>query len=139
MSTGLARVASAGKSAPRRSAVSVEIDGNSSPDRSHASAQRMPSPPAFVRMPTRLPAGSGWSVSRAARSRTSSRVSTRRTPAAWKSASTAASDPAMAAVWEPAARAPERLVPLLIASTGFARATRWAILPNLRGLPNDST
>ena len=60
------------------------------------------------------------------------------TPACLKSASTAASDPASAAVCELAALAPARETPLFIARIGFRRETRRASRPNLRGLPNDS-
>jgi hypothetical protein len=64
----------------------------------------MPRPPAFVRTPTRLPFGSGWEESSVATSINSSSDVARVTPAWWKSASTPASDPASAAVWELAAR-----------------------------------
>ncbi len=60
------------------------------------------------------------------------------TPAWWKSASTAASEPASAAVCEPAACCPVVVVPLFIARIGFLRASRRAMRANLRGLPNDS-
>ena len=62
----------------------------------------------------------------------------RSTPAWWKSASTAASDPASAAVWELAAFAPAAVAPAFSARMGFRRATRRDSRPNLRGLPNDS-
>ena len=71
-------------------------------------------------------------------SSSSSSVRARSTPACQKSASTAASEPASAAVCELAARAPARLVPLRIARIGFERATRPATRANLRGFPNDS-
>ena len=61
------------------------------------------------------------------------------TPAWWKSASTAASEPASAAVCELAARWPVAVVPLLSARIGLVRATRRASRPKRRGLPNDST
>ena len=61
------------------------------------------------------------------------------TPAWWKSASTAASEPASAAVCELAARWPLAVVPLLSARIGLVRATRRARRPKRRGLPNDST
>ena len=83
------------------------------PAASHASAQRMPSPPAFVSTATRRPRGSGWRESSAATSSSSSSVSARRTPVWRKSASTAASEPASAAVCELAARAPGRGVAAL--------------------------
>jgi hypothetical protein len=60
------------------------------------------------------------------------------TPAWRNSASTAASEPASAAVCELAARAPAPVVPLFTARIGFVRATRRASVPNRRGLPNDS-
>ena len=65
-------------------------------------------------------------------------VPARMTPACANSASTAASEPARAAVWELAARAPALVVPLFIARIGFFRATRRAIRPNRNGFPNDS-
>ncbi len=65
-------------------------------------------------------------------------VPARITPAWWKSASTAASEPASAAVCEAVARWPARVVPLFIARIGFLRASRRAMRANLRGLPNDS-
>ena len=68
--------------------------------------QRMPRPPAFVSTATRRPGGSGCVDSSAATSISSSSERARMTPAWWKSASTAASEPASAAVWELAARAP---------------------------------
>ena len=95
---------------PRREAaassaarVSAASSGSSSPCASQASAQRMPSPPAFVTTPTRLPCGSGWLESSAAASISSSSVRARRTPAWRKSASTARSEVASAAVCELAA------------------------------------
>ena len=91
---------------------------------SHASAQRMPRPPAFVRTPTRRPRGSGWLESRPATSTSSSSVRARSTPAWWKSASTAASEPASAAVCELAAFAPAAVAPAFSARIGLRRATR---------------
>ena len=67
---------------------------------------RMPRPPAFVSTATRGPGGSGCDESRAAASSNSESVRMRSTPAWRKSASTAASELAIAAVWEAAARAP---------------------------------
>jgi len=66
------------------------------------------------------------------------RTFARMTPAWWKSASTASSEPASAAVCEPAAFAPARVRPPFMARIGFVRATRRARRANLRGLPNDS-
>ena len=66
-------------------------------------------------------------------------MSARITPACRKTASTAVSEPARAAVCEPAALRPARERPLFIASTCFSRARRRAMRANLRGLPNDST
>ena len=60
------------------------------------------------------------------------------TPAWRKSASTAASEPASAAVCELAALMPASVVPPFIARIGFVRATRRAMRANARGLPNDS-
>ena len=69
MSTGFARLASAGSSAPSAATVSSPSAGSSSPAASQASAQRIPSPPAFVRIATRGPAAPA--ASRAARRRRS--------------------------------------------------------------------
>ena len=98
--------------------------GSSSPAASQASAQRMPSPPALVRTATRRPRGSGWLERSAATSTSSSSVRARMTPAWRKSASTAASEPASAAVCELAARAPAAVVPAFSARIGLLRATR---------------
>ena len=118
MSTGLARLAAAGMNARVGNGLSAS-EGSSSPAASQASAHRMPRPPAFVSTPTRRPRGSGCRDSRAARSSSSSSVRARSTPAWWNSASTAVSEPASAAVWELAARAPVAVLPLFIARIGF--------------------
>ncbi len=112
--------------------------GSDRPAASHASAQRIPSPPAFVTTATRRPRGSGCDENKAAASISSSSVRARSTPAWRNSASIAASDPASAAVCELAARAPAAVVPAFSARIGFRRATRRASRANLRGLPNDS-
>ena len=138
MSTGFVTLASAGsiaRSLRRDAAVSA---GNVSPDASHASAHRIPSPPAFVSTATRGPAGSGCRDSSPARSISSSSVRTLITPAWWNRASTAVSEPARAAVCDPAALAPAVVAPALRAITGLWRETRRARRANLRGLPNDS-
>jgi hypothetical protein len=139
MSTGFATLASAERSAVSSASVSVESAGRSRPAASHASAQRIPSPPAFVRIPTRLPCGSGWVERSVATSISSSSDEARITPAWRKSASTAVSEPARAAVCELAAFAPAAVAPLLSASTGLRRATRRATRPKVRGLPKLST
>jgi hypothetical protein len=59
-------------------------------------------------------------------------------PEAANKASTAASEPARAAVWELAARAPAAVRPAFIATIAFVRATRLATRANFRGLPKDS-
>ena len=138
MSTGLVKLASAESSAARISRVSSDSSGNSSPDASQASAQRIPSPPAFVSTATLRPSGSGWLESSVATSIISSKDVARMTPAWWKRASTAASDPARAAVCELAARWPILVVPLFSARIGLRRATLRASWPNRLGLPNDS-
>ena len=61
------------------------------------------------------------------------------TPACRKRASTAVSEPASAAVCDPAAALPDAERPLFIARIGFLRESRRAIRANLAGLPNDST
>ena len=133
MSTGFSTLPSAGRNSRRRSAVASVRCGSSSPAASHASAQRIPRPPAFVSRPTLRPRGSGCEERTAATSTSSSSEVARMTPACRKSASTAASEPASAAVCELAARWPEVVVPLFSASTGFLRATRWARWPKRRG------
>ena len=109
--------------------------GSSSPFAEHASAHRIASPPAFVTTATRPPRGSGCDESIAAASRNSERLRARSTPAWRKSASTATSELANAAVCDTAARAPAAVAPPFNASTGFFRATRRAILPKRNGLP----
>ena len=104
-----------------------------------ASAQTTSGPRALAMIATPLPVGSGCSDITAAASSRSSSPSQRITPALANSASTVESDAAInAPVCEDAARAPALVRPALTASTGFARATRRATRPNLRGLPNDS-
>ena len=139
MSIGFARLASAGMSASSRVRVSSASGGSARPAASQASAHMIPSPPAFVSTATLRPRGAGCVESSVATSMSSSREPARMTPAWWKSASTATSAPARAAVCEPAARAPLGVVPLLTARIGLLRATRRASSANLRGLPNDST
>ncbi len=138
MSTGFAVLASGGSRPARPSLVSGESSGSSRPAASHASAHRIPSPPALVRIATPGPRGSGLLERRAATSTSSSKVPHRMTPAWRNSADTAASDPARAAVCELAARAPACVTPLFIARIGFVRATRRAIRPKRLGLPKDS-
>ncbi len=139
MSTGLVVDASCGRCVPSRRRV---LDGSGSTRNaaaSHASAQEIPGPPAFVTMPIRFPAGSGWPASRAATSNSSPTVAVRITPAWRNSASTVESDAASSApVWDMAARAPAAERPLFTAITGLRAATRRAICPKRRGLPNDS-
>jgi len=98
----------------------------------------IPGPPAFVRIATRGPFGTGWYARRSAVSKSSSIVSVRITPLCWKSAATAASDPARDPVWDDAARAPLTVRPLFTATIGFRRATRRASWVNLAGFPKDS-
>ncbi len=59
MSIGFATLASLGSTAASASRVASVSVGSSSPAASHASAQRIPSPPAFVITATRRPRGSG--------------------------------------------------------------------------------
>ena len=92
----------------------------------------------MVITPTRRPAGSGWLERSAAASTSSSSVVARSTPAWWKSASTAVSEPASAAVCDPAAREPAGVEPAFRARIGLRRATRRATREKVRGLPNDS-
>ncbi len=81
------------------------------PRPAHASAKRIPSPPPFVTTATRGPLGNGCVERMRAASRNSESVRARWTPACRKSASTAASELARAAVCEAAARAPAALAP----------------------------
>jgi hypothetical protein len=138
MSTGFATLASDGSNAVSLNAVSSESAGSSRPADSHASAARIPNPPAFVSTATRRPSGSGWADRSTETSTSSSRLSARITPAWWKSASTAASELVSAAVCDPAAFAPADVRPVFSARIGFERETRRAMRANLRGLPNDS-
>ena len=138
MSIGFAVLASCGSTAARAARVSSDSCGSSSPAASHASAQRIPRPPALVRTTTRLPWRGGRLEKSAATSMSSSRVPHRVTPAWWKSAETAASEPARAAVWDEAAREPAPVTPLFIARIGLVRATRRAMRPKRLGFPNDS-
>jgi len=131
-------LAAAGRMDRSRACVSAENSGNTMPAASQASAHRIAGPPAFVTMPTRRPRGNGWLPRAAARSNISSSVSARMTPVSRNRASTATSFAARAAVCDPAARPPACVRPVLIATTGFRRLTRWAIRANRRGLPNDS-
>jgi len=85
-----------------------------------------------------LVGGSGCLERNAAASTSSAGVFARMTPAGRKSASTAASEPASAAVCDWVARAPAPVRPPLRARIGLRRATRRARRPNFHGLPNDS-
>ena len=121
-SRGSPRAGGARASAARVS--SVEL-GSSSPAASHASAQRMPRPPAFVSTATRRPRGSGWressdgGVERAPRAcRRAARPPggrARRPRRPSRRARRCASRP-------PSAR--RSVVPPFIARIGFRRATR---------------
>ena len=93
-----------GERVPRLLAASGKLE----PAASQASAQRMPSPPAFVSTATRRPRGSGWLTGAPRRRRAPRACRARITPAWRKRASTATSEPASAAVCEPAARCPAR-------------------------------
>ena len=125
MSTGFARLASAERRLASCPRVSSANSGSSRPTTSQTSAHRIPSPPALVRMPTRRPLVSGWLESKAPTSISSSSDVARITPAWWKSASTAASEPASAAVCELAARCPARVVPLFRARIGLSAPPAW--------------
>ena len=80
MSTGFATEGTAGKSAWSRARVNSLKRTTESPAASHASAARMPGPPALVTMATRPPRGNGCADKHAARSNISSIVSARITP-----------------------------------------------------------
>ena len=106
MSSGLRIDASAGKSGASRATVAGARSGSSSPLASHASAARMPGPPALVSTAVRRDLGAAWTENPMARSKSSSIVPARSTPAWASNASTAASLAASAPVWDDAARAP---------------------------------
>ena len=120
MSTGFATLASAGSTERSAATVVSESGVSSSPEASHASAQRMPSPPAFVRTATPARRGRGCVEKSVATSISSSSDPARITPAWRKSASTAASEPASAAVCELAARRPARRGAALQGEDGLA-------------------
>ncbi len=88
---------------------------------------------------TRSPAGSGCSASSSPVSKSSVMVSTRTTPACWKSASTVTSrsPEAVGGTAWPGGRLPVCRAPLTT-TIGLAWASRRAIRVNLRGLPKDS-
>ena len=138
MSTGLATVASSGRSAARCWRVCSLSGASSKPSSAQASAHRIASPPAFDRIATRLPWGSGWVATSWRTSHSSCRVCARITPACSNSASTARSEPASAAVCDIAARSPIVVDPLFSARTGFCLATRLAMRAKRRGFPTDS-
>src|ERR1700694_2914318 len=139
MSTGLPLDAAAGKNAASSARTFSENGGTTRPFASHASAHRIAGPPALVRMPTRLPAGSGWLPIRRAVSKSSARVSVRITPACWNSASTVTSEAESSApVCEEVARLPACVRPPLTARIGLLWLTRRATRANLRGFPSDS-
>ena len=126
MSTGFAVDASTGRSAASVERVSSGRTGNSRPAASQASAQRIPSPPALVSTATVGPSEPAGSRGGRRRRELLTRVSARSTPAWRNTASTAVSDPARAAVCDPAAFRPARERPLFIARIGFSRASRRA-------------
>ena len=113
----------ASPSAPRRS----RLRGAAARARRPRRRRRTGCRPARVREHRHAaPARLGVVESSEATSTSSSSGAARITPAWRKRASTAASEPARAAVCELAARRPVALVPLFSASTGFARAMRRA-------------
>ena len=138
MSTGLATPASGGRKSYMRRCRSSDSRGTRRPLDSHASAARIPGPPALVITPMLRPRGSGCELSSVATSNSSSRVSVRITPACLNSASTATSPAEIAAVWLDAARTPAPVRPDLTATIGLWREIRRAMRENLRGFPKDS-
>ena len=119
MSTGFAVLASAGG---RRRASRVSSESGRQLEPGCLAGVRAENPePARVRDHGDAVAARRAVASRAARRRREAppSVSARSTPAWRKSASTAASEPASAAVWDPAARRPEHERPLFIARIGF--------------------
>jgi hypothetical protein len=81
MSTGFPTLAAAGRNALNRAIVSGWRGERSSPCAAQTSAERIPGPPALVRIATRRPFGTGWCARSAATSKSSSSVSVRMTPA----------------------------------------------------------
>jgi len=121
--------------------------GTRRPRNSQESAHSTPGPLAFVMMPTRSPAGSGWSVSSCAVPKSSASVAVRMMPAWWKSASSLTLAVATRIVdgrtrvpecEVVAARAPAAERPPLTARIGVVRATRRAMREKCRGSPKDS-
>ena len=129
-SMGFRKLASAGASLAQDRRTSQETAPAAPAPRPSTHRRRgFPRPPAFVTTATRGPRGMGWDDSSSAASRNSDSVRVRSTPDWRKSASTAASELASAAVWDAAARAPAAVEPPLRARTGFWRATRRAMRP----------
>ena len=139
MSTGFDTDEAAGRNERSSATVAALSSGTSRPCDSHVSAHRIPKPPAFVTMATRLPAGTGWSARSVATSNSCSSVSVRITPLWRKSASTVESEAASSApVCDIAARLPAVLRPLFTATIGLRLPMRRASLANRRGFPKDS-
>ena len=109
------------------------------PAPSHASAARMPGPPALptIADPAARAAAAGGRAP-GPTSNSCSSVSTRITPAWRNSASTATSGLASAAVCDDAARVPASDARSSPRRSACVRETRRAMRLNLRGLPNDS-
>ena len=139
MSTGFARLASAGSSSASCAVVSGESSESSRPGRLAGVRAEDPEP-ARVRQ-DRDPPATGQRLGREQRRRVDQLLERPRAEHAGlveERVDGLARSPASAAVCEPAARAPAVDVPLFMARIGFLRATRLAIRPKRRGLPNDS-
>ena len=107
MSTGFATLASPAATSRSAAWVDSASERDLEASASQASAQRIPGPPALVRIATRRPLGGGWLASSAATSNISSSVSVRITPHWRNRASTVTSEAASSApVCELVARAP---------------------------------
>ena len=121
MSTGFASDASAGSDGRERGARLLAERGQLEPG-GLAGVRAEDPEPAGVRQHGHASALRDGLATRGARRRRGgpTSVSARITPAWRKTASTAVSEPASAAVWEPAAFWPARERPLFIASTGFS-------------------
>ena len=135
MSTGFATEASGTRTPRSALRVASERRASESPLATRKSVARIAGPPAFVRIPTRGPAGSGCVESARATSNISPTESTRRTPVCSRSASTATSGPASAPVCDAAARPPSAVRPAFTQTTGFVRVRRRATGVKCRGLP----
>ncbi|MNN44077.1 hypothetical protein D3C81_1583520 [compost metagenome] len=100
--------------------------GVSKPDMPRLSDTSVPAPPVEVSTATRLPCSTRPVASAAGMSIRSANVCARITPTCRNSASYIASAPAIAPVWDTAARAPASERPILKATTGLPAAAAFS-------------